>query len=922
MFLFLRFVFILLLLLETSKASSPREFTVSYDPHFAPFSYLHNKKPQGLLIDYWKLWAKKNNYKIQFINGRFWDNAVNLAKRGKVDFFLGSNPYENWMYDSQPIYKTDVSLFTNKEVEKQISLKGSYLIGVLGNGNKKFISKKFPSSQILVYNSQERLFKNLLSKKIDLVFDSKVAVDFYSLNHNIFQKIKQLKLSRISNSIRVISKDKRLIEIFDEGFKKITNDELYNLESSWILDENQQMYKRTISLTQEEKEFIKNKIFNISVSTEWKPITFRNNKNEADGIATDVWEEISRKLKLKYNYNFSDSFSEQINSLKNRSNDIIFSVGKTKEKLGYSIFTDPYLKFPFSIVTLKDENFIENISYLFDKKVVVKQNSTIENLLKEHYPQIDFLLVEDIREGLKKVSNREAYAYIDVKPNLIYYINKLNFNNLKISGNTGLNYNVSIMIRDDYPILQSILNKAISTLDEKEISQILNKWNNVQFEDNFDYTNFWIGVCIAFIIFIILIYLNQLNIRRNERLKEIVNERTKELKQLNKNLEERVEKKTKELIRTNYLLDEAQKIAGVGSFSYNAKTKKLHWSEEHFKIFGLFPNEIEPTLIKFFSFVHEDDRKKAKLHLYRAIKSDKRKSIELRIKLKDDSIKYIQLTTKVTKFDSYNKPITIIGTAFDLTKIKKLEFQQREKDSMLAQQSKMAALGEMLDNIAHQWRQPLSVISTASTGLQIQLELDQEISKEFLYKSVKSINEHSQYLSKTIDDFRNFFNPHKEKSYFYINSTINKTLTLVSSRIKKSNIEIIKNIKIIEIVTIESELIQVLLNILNNAFDAIDSSKQDKNFIFISTVTKNDFLHIKIKDTAGGIPKEIINRVFEPYFTTKYKSQGTGIGLYMSNEIVTKHLNGFLRVSNSSFIFNDIRYKGAQFTISIPINKG
>jgi signal transduction histidine kinase len=123
----------------------------------------------------------------------------------------------------------------------------------------------------------------------------------------------------------------------------------------------------------------------------------------------------------------------------------------------------------------------------------------------------------------------------------------------------------------------------------------------------------------------------------------------------------------------------------------------------------------------------------------------------------------------------------------------------------------------------------------------------------------------------------------------------------------------------IKVKTLESELVQILLNILNNAIDAIESNKISRPVICINTYKENDSLIIEIKDNAGGIPKNIINRILEPYFTTKHKSQGTGIGLYMSNEIITKHLKGKILVSNCTFLVDDSHYKGALFTLSLPI---
>ena len=234
------------------------------------------------------------------------------------------------------------------------------------------------------------------------------------------------------------------------------------------------------------------------------------------------------------------------------------------------------------------------------------------------------------------------------------------------------------------------------------------------------------------------------------------------------------------------------------------------------------------------------------------------------------------------------------------------------------QQSKMAAMGEMIGNIAHQWRQPLSVISTASTGLKLQKEMD-ILSDDDFYSTLVSINTSAQHLSSTIDDFRDFFNPSNNKiNEFNISETFIKTLNLVKAQFTAKDIEIIQNIEDSKISSIENELIQVLINILNNARDALITIENQRRFIFINAYTKENNLIIEIKDNAGGIKEEIIDRIFEPYFTTKYKSQGTGIGLYMSKEIIEKHIDGILLVSNENYTYENVDYLGAKFVIEIP----
>ena len=245
-----------------------------------------------------------------------------------------------------------------------------------------------------------------------------------------------------------------------------------------------------------------------------------------------------------------------------------------------------------------------------------------------------------------------------------------------------------------------------------------------------------------------------------------------------------------------------------------------------------------------------------------------------------------------------------------------------DKEKLLAQQSKMASMGEMLENIAHQWRQPLSVISTASSGIKIQKEFGLS-SEEKEMKILDTITTTAEHLSKTIDDFRDFFKTNKEKNIYNITKSYQKTINILESKFKNKNIEIIENIEDIDIYGLEGEFIQVMMNILNNARDILDD-KEYRKLIFIDIVKNDNNAIFTVKDNGGGIPEHIINKIFDPYFTTKHQSQGTGIGLYMSEEMVCKHMNGSLEVQNVKLTYDNIDYKGACFTITLPLttNKG
>ena len=245
--------------------------------------------------------------------------------------------------------------------------------------------------------------------------------------------------------------------------------------------------------------------------------------------------------------------------------------------------------------------------------------------------------------------------------------------------------------------------------------------------------------------------------------------------------------------------------------------------------------------------------------------------------------------------------------------------KNREKDSVLSQQSKMAAMGEMLANIAHQWRQPLSVISTASSGIRLKKEFN-DLSEKEMFSSLSIIDNSAQYLSKTIDDFTNFFSSNKKMVLISTNKLWDNINTLISAQFKYNNIEFILDIKKENVSILANELIQVLLNIVNNSKDQFLLSSNEKRLIFISIKLDQKNFVIEVKDNAGGINEDIISRVFEPYFTTKHQSQGTGIGLYMCEQIVSRNLKGTITAINTNFSYKNENYKGASFIISIPSN--
>jgi len=243
-------------------------------------------------------------------------------------------------------------------------------------------------------------------------------------------------------------------------------------------------------------------------------------------------------------------------------------------------------------------------------------------------------------------------------------------------------------------------------------------------------------------------------------------------------------------------------------------------------------------------------------------------------------------------------------------------------NKFLESQAKLASMGEMIGNIAHQWRQPLSVVSTIASSIAFKEELNRLKSEEII-PNMESIIKQTTYLSKTIDDFRNFIKGDNMKTTTDIQSIIDKTLSIVTPSLKNSYIDVVLDIEPdLQIECFENELMQAFINIINNSKDAIVSNENiDSNkYIFISAQKKNNAVQIIIKDNGGGIKQEVINRIFEPYFTTKHKSVGTGLGLSMAYKIISEIHHGNIQVINSTFEYNHKSYTGAMFILSFYIN--
>jgi len=332
------------------------------------------------------------------------------------------------------------------------------------------------------------------------------------------------------------------------------------------------------------------------------------------------------------------------------------------------------------------------------------------------------------------------------------------------------------------------------------------------------------------------------------------------------------------------------------SISYVSKSVK--------KLLGYEAEDFLSKELTYNKIIHKDDLDRVKKEVQKGIESNLNffQHEPYRVITKTNKTKWVKDYTVKIKDD--NNIIHFLGYTIDIT-------EDKRKSDILMQQAKLAAMGEMIGNIAHQWRQPINNLSLLNISLK-QKYISGKIDDEFINKFEEKSNKMIQKMSSTIDDFRNFFLPNRSKENFRVQDAIKNTLSIAEASLSNNYITLTqKYSENTKITTYKNELEQVILNIISNSKDALVKQKELKDKkIDIYSYENEKYIIIEQVDNGGGIDKDILPKIFEPYFTTKFQDNGTGIGLYMSKTIVEQHIQGSIDIKN----FED----GVKVIIKIP----
>ncbi len=893
-----------------------------------------DNKLSGYSYDILELIKQKSGLNIKYEIDK-WPVNLKKFKEKKVDIIDAISFRESrlaFTNYTKPYYEVPLVIFSRKDLTSYVgldSLTGKRL-GITKNIFYKQEIKNLGIFELVEYDSFQDKLNALAFGEVDVIFghllSTQIAIkNSKYTNMKVLDKLNLSNLKKTDLRFGISKEDNLLYSIVNKAFSSLTNNEWDLLHDKWIsiYTPKDKSYKSSIiNLTGSQRAFlIKNNLKCVTTNS-WAPFNVKES-GHLRGIAYDFWNLIKEKTLISSTCKGVDSFHEVLDLIKNKEADLTLSTAITDDKLLYGNFSIPYVSYPIAIATTLDKRYISDTKSLNNKKVAVGESYSSYQILEDKYPDIEFVEVKDNFEALRLLSKGDVYAVVDILPVLSHIIGNYGFKNLKISGTTEFDFDVRIMVRKDYEELIPIINKGIASISKKESQDIKNRWLSVKFENLVNYSKLWEIGLIVLIILLILFYRQYILNKHNKKLQEANHEieiKTTEL-----------QRKSRQLAKQKELFEKIYYESSDGIFLMSLNNKKIiDCNNVAFKLLSYdnkeeFINLKEEDLFP----INQLDGLNSIVHMHKNIniaiekgsntfeflhnrKDDKKIWLEVvltPIDIDEESLLHV-VWRNIEKRKHMEYELSILTHNLE-DKVKKEVKKNEEKTKQLIQQSRLAQMGEMISMIAHQWRQPLTAISATTNNLLIRMILDDKIEKKDLQKEINLISDYSQHLSMTIDDFRNFFKTDKNKTDTTLENIIENSISIVNNSLKSNSISLKTKFKCNKVLNIFStEVNQVILNLIKNAEDALVDNLIVNAKISIKTYLEDEYAVIEISDNANGISEDILEKIFDPYFSTKKSRDGTGLGLYMSRIIINEHCDGKLSVENSKH--------GATFKVKIP----
>ena len=620
------------------------------------------------------------------------------------------------------------------------------------------------------------------------------------------------------------------------------------------------------------------KVYKVGIIKNWEPYYVATDPKKPTGYAVELFEALAEKINLRYEYIIAEDWDSLWNLVEQKQIDIIPNVGialNRSQLVNFTQVTDV-----FEIGLFENKN-TKNPNETKTKNIGVVEKNVCTKLIDENLYNSKFTY-KTFYKSLDGLTNGEIDLLCYPRPIVQYFIKDLNLKHITFSGEPLKIVNRAIGIIKDEPQLVDLFDKEILRIKANgEYQKIYNDWLGEKKDIEIDYVE--LLIILAFLLIVILFALFYIRSKDLLITKHELNQKIDQVDNLHK--------------RLFLAADEAL----AGYWEWHLDTNYLFLSQGWKRYLGYEDHELKNDFETFQFVMHPDDFEPTMQIVNDYInKKIPSYSAKFRLRHKDGSYKWTSAIGVISKKDTN----IFFGFHIDIDDLTTTK-------EMLMAQSKAAMMGDMIGLIAHQFKQPLSVISLISSNQVVSLELEKEITHEMIRDDSKQILEQVNYLNDTINTFRNFLKPNQEKRESNINDIMESSLNIVEKSLQNNDIKVVKHYddNLPKISVNYSELMQVFINIINNAKDAFKDNHIEDGVIEITTYVDDLYVVVEIEDNAGGIDDAHIEKIFEAYFTTKENLGGTGLGLYIVKTIIEEHYKGSIEVKNTK--------EGAKFSILI-----
>ncbi|MGE4295183.1 MAG: ABC transporter substrate-binding protein [Campylobacterales bacterium] len=655
--------------------------------------------------------------------------------------------------------------------------------------------------------------------------------------------------------------------------------------------------RAALELSDEERAFLAaHPVIRMGNDIAWPPFDFVDAEGRHQGLAADYMKLIAQRLGVRFDHVKDLDWASVIDGAKNRTLDIFACAVATPQRQVYMDFSTPYLSFPMVIATGDQVAYLRGPDDLEGRAVGVVKEYASHDMLRLHYPQLSVVTFDSVGAGLEALSQGRIYAFVDNLGTISHEIKQLGLANLKITGEFPHRYELAIGVRKDWPLLSSAMQKALDSITPAERDAIYHRWIALRYQHEMDYTLLWQVLGGAGALILIFLWWNR-------------------------TLQTQVRKRREAEARFRGLAESTFEAIGI-----HRGGKILEVNQAVTEVFGYSRAELlkmRPTDL----FTQAGAQTVAQ-----KIAQGAEGRYEAEARHKDGHAFFVEIRARMVPFLGAMARVTSIR---DITEQKRAEAALREakaitdqanealqkrveeelqkrrgQEQMLIQQSKMAAMGEMIAAIAHQWKQPLTALSLVMQDLEDAQESG-TLDGGYLHSSIQNGLRQIGFMSQTVDDFRNFLRPSREKILFDAAVEAAEVARLFGRQFERQGVAL--NVQAdprarTQVLGYPGEFKQVLLNLISNARDAI-RARNEGGHVTLRIDEAEGRTRIRVEDDGGGIDAQTMATLFTPYHTTKGES-GTGIGLYLSRTIIEGSMDGTIHANNHE--------KGACFTILLP----